>query len=330
MAASSAGRIRLVPVKLEPSSTAVAELPAKTALAVHALQVVQEADERVKQAQEALRAAAVRNTSGTLELRMQAHAMALEAQRAANTHLQECLVLDEASKEEPPPDTASDHLDALVPDVPDWKLQPRPDHFIPAPRRSCKTESPASQPAVPDAGWVRRSYRKPRFKSFTSAEQNMCKKEPFTQGRDSPATHRSLAYGVIPAQRKTELPASWRGSVADRFSLGLHPTCKPELSAASMPGRKCKMEVSTTWRPVAGADKFSLEEVADMERPAKSRKSSYGRVEQERLTAQQVKILRRAQTCCDWDPSRYPPERVMSKWGHLLQFLLPEDTCILQ
>ncbi|CAE7246152.1 unnamed protein product [Symbiodinium sp. CCMP2592] len=331
MAAGSTGRIRLVPVKLEQSSTSVAELPAKTALAVHALQVVQEADERVKQAQEDLRAAAVRNTSGTLELRMQAHAMALEAQRAANTHLQECLVLDEASKEEPPHD--ADHFDALAPDIPDWKLQPRPDHFIPAPRRSCKTEPPASQAAVPHAGWVRRSYRKPRFNRFTSAEQNMCKKEPSTQGRDSPATHKSLEYGVIPAQHKTELPASWRGSVGEvladrnRFSRGLHPTCKPELSAESMPGRKCKMEVSTAWRPAPGADKFSLKEVADMERPAKYRKLPYGRVEQERLTAQQVKILRRAQTCCDWDPSRYSPERVMSKWGHLLQFLLPEDLC---
>ncbi|CAE7195370.1 hypothetical protein AK812_SmicGene1029 [Symbiodinium microadriaticum] len=318
MAAGSAARIRLVPVKLEPSITSAAELPPKTALAVHALQVVQEADERVKLSQEALREAAVRNTSGTLELRMQAHSMALEAQRAANTHLQECLVLDEASKEEPSED-ASDHcLDALV-DVPDWKLQPCPDHFIPAPRKSCKAEVSASKP-VPHAGWVRRAHRKPRLKSFTSTQQHICKKEPFTQGSDSPATRRSLADGVIPAQRKTELPSSWRGSaggrLADRFPLGLRPTCKPELP-----------EVSTTWRPATGDDKFSHEEVEDMERPTKYRKSSYGRLEQERLTAQQVKILRRAQTCCDWDPSRYSPEGVMSKWGHLLQFLLPEDLC---
>ncbi|CAE6937276.1 unnamed protein product [Symbiodinium natans] len=273
-----------LPLKLEAGA---ASEPAQTALAVHALQVLQEADERVEHAQQELRAAA--NDSfrspkdaalkGKMELRIQAHAIALEAQRKANIHLQECLALEKVTedrgaarqcrpvvKEEPAAEDSEDSLD-----IPDWKLKPRPDHYVPAPRRGCKAEPPAFQETASAGGKRYLSKEKP-------APTRRCKLEP---------------------------PASWRRAPVSRPARG---SLKPYHRLRPAPQKRCKIELQASWRKAPAEGKRPREE-----HPAKE------------CTARQLKILRKTQTCCDWDPARYCPERVMGKWGHRLQYLPPDD-----
>ena len=336
MAVGAATRIRLEPVKQELSGAA---LPAKTELAVNALQVVQEANERVEHAQQALRAAALRHPKGTFQLRMQAHAMALEAQRAANTHLQECLALEEAEedavrgshcvptvKQEPQWESDSDDsLGSLVPDVPDWKLKPSPDHFIPAPRTSCKAEPLVPCRPAPDAVSVR---RKPCKNEFT-LQREASKTERLASCRNTPPARRALENcPTLPLRRTCKIEPSTspraRSTISGRlsyFSLPVvRPSCKSEPS--TMLGRQCKVEPSAAWSTASAAAMVPAEEDEDVARPSKYRRFHCGNG----CGPRQLEILRKTQTSCDWDPARYPTERVMSKWGHLLQFLPPEDS----
>ena len=323
------------PVKQELSGAA---LPAKTELAVNALQVVQEANERVEHAQQALRAAALRHPKGTFQLRMQAHAMALEAQRAANTHLQECLALEEAEedavrgshcvptvKQEPQWESDSDDsLGSLVPDVPDWKLKPSPDHFIPAPRTSCKAEPLVPCGPAPDAVSVR---RKPCKNEFT-LQREASKTERLASCRNTPPARRALENcPTLPLRRTCKIEPTTspraRSTISGRLSYFsppvVRPSCKSEPS--TMLGRQCKVEPSAAWSTASAAAMVPAEEDEDVARPSKYRRFHCGNG----CAPRQLEILRKTQTFCDWDPARYPPERVMSKWGHLLQFLPPED-----